>query len=69
MTRGDVSIRNKGDKKNGEEGRDVTGYDIVMLDELHYEKNIELKYEADFDDALVRALTIACYLGKDYKLV
>ena len=48
---------------------DVTGYDIVMLDELHYEKNIELKYEADFDDALVRALTIACYLGKEYKLV
>jgi hypothetical protein len=48
---------------------EITGYDISMLEELCYVKNEEVKYESDFDDALVRGLTICAYLGKEYKLV
>lgn len=69
----DLNVYYSGDCRMDEDRyilvEEITGYDISMLEELRYVKNEELKYEADFDDALVRGLTICAYLGKEYKLV
>ena len=69
----DLSVYYSGDCRMDEKRyilvEEITGYDIIMLEELCYVKNEDLKYEADFDDALVRGLTICAYLGKEYKLV
>lgn len=40
-----------------------------ILDDLKYEKNQDIKYEADFNDTLVEVLTFCSYFGKNYKLV
>ena len=51
--------------------QDITGKcDIKdVLDDLKYEKNEEIKYEADFSNTLVEILTFCSYFGKNYKLV
>jgi hypothetical protein len=40
-----------------------------VLNDLKYETNPELKYEADFSNTLVEILTFCSYFGKNYKLV
>jgi hypothetical protein len=40
-----------------------------ILEDLKYEKNPDIKYEADFNDTLVEVLTFCSYFGKNYKLV
>lgn len=40
-----------------------------VLDDLKYEKNIDLKYEADFDNTFVSSLTICAFFAKNYKIL
>lgn len=50
---------------------DVTGKTDVQefLDDLKYETNKDLKYEADFNNTFVMALTTCCFFGKNYKII
>ena len=51
--------------------QDITGKTDIkeVLEDLKYEKNPDLKYEADFNDTLVEVLTFCAFFGKNYKLV
>jgi len=50
---------------------EVTGKKDVQeyLEDLKYETNKDLKYEADFDNTFVMALTACCFFGKNYKIL
>lgn len=40
-----------------------------ILNNLNYETNKEIKYEADFSNTFVIALTACCFFGKNYKIL
>lgn len=50
---------------------EITGKKDIkeLLEDLKYETNPDLKYEADFTDTLVEVLTCCSYFGKNYKLI
>jgi hypothetical protein len=50
--------------------KDLIGDDDIqfVLDMLEYQPNEDLKYQPDFNDALIKCLVMCSYLSKEYKL-
>jgi hypothetical protein len=64
---GDIKIDNDRYKNINE----IIGKDNIqeVLEDLKYEKNKDLKYEADFDNTFVCTLTLCSFFAKNYKIL